>query len=179
MGELWKRLGERQRRVFGWLALATILGIAILIMQPQSPQATQLPLTKAGEEATISSSLESHWEGELTSLINNLLGTKGNQVFLTLERRSKLVIAHNSTIEERKTTDGSQELRKTTTPVILRNDGERKESPLILEELEPIVRGVVVVLDHQSDTQLRLQVAQAIATVLQVPMYRIEVLFKQ
>lgn len=178
MGDLWKRLSERQKRFFGWLALATILGIAILVLQP-APQKVVVTPSPQQPEAMGRHALENYWEGELTTIINSMLGTKRNQVFLTLERGTKLNIAQNLTEEERRTAEGGLELRRTVTQVILRNDGERRETPLILEELEPVVRGVVVVLDHEPQVHLRLQVAQAVATVLQVPMYRIEVLFKQ
>lgn len=71
------------------------------------------------------------------------------------------------------------ERRWTSSPVLMRNDAERKEVPLVLEEIEPTVRGVLVVVDQTPRAELRLAISQAVATALQVPMYRIEVLFKQ
>lgn len=178
MGDLWRRLDERQKKLFGWLALGTIFGMAILIFQPTLQQTPVTP-TPRQEQTVDGNALENYWEGELTTIINNMLGTKHSQVFLTLERGTKLIVAESLTEEERKTVEGGMEYRRTATPVILRNDGDRREMPLVLEEQEPIVRGVVVVLDHEPQAHVRLQVAQAVATVLQVPMYRIEVLFKQ
>lgn len=177
MAELWKRLNEKQQKMLKWLALIALLGLGVLILQPPN-QTTMTPKALIPEEA-VRPDQAKQWQNELTVLVNNLVGGKGSQVFLTLERGPKLVIAHNSTVDERRNGDGSFELREQTTPMILRSDAERREVPLVLEELEATVRGVVVIVDQTPQPQLRLEIARAVATVLQIPMYRIEVLFKQ
>jgi len=55
-------------------------------------------------------------------------------------------------------------------------DGGKRESPLILEEQEPMVRGIVVFVEGAYDAEVRLRIARAVQTVFQIPMYRIEVL---
>lgn len=178
MGDFWTRLNERQKKWISRLAAAAVLGVALLALRPPSgeepPVAPQAP---AADDASFLSA--SAWERSLTELLNALLGTEHTQVFLSLERGSQLTIARNVTEEERQAGDGSREWRRTLTPVIMRNDGERKEEPLILATGEPLVRGVLVVVDRPFCPEIRLKTAKAVATALQVAAYRIEVLFKE
>lgn len=181
MGEIWSRLSEGQKKIIRWLAVALIAGIAVLLVQPTLTHEvpTGLP-QKAPEVAEPSSpSLQDNLQRNLTSVLNMMLGGNYVQVFLTMENGPQLSVAHNLTEEERYTHEGISEWRMTSTPVILRNDADRKEVPLILEQKEPQVRGVLVVVDRHPQPDLRLTIAEAVATALQVPMYRIEVLFKQ
>ncbi len=177
MGDLWNRLGEKQKKLFSWLAVVLVIGIGLLGLRP-SAAPISVPPPQPEDRVTIRP-LAAAWESKVSSILDRMLGGDYTQVFLTLERGPSLNIAHNVTEEERQTAEGATEWRKTLTPVILRNDAERKETALVLEEIEPLVRGVLIVVDLRLDAELRLKLAQAVATVLQVPMYRIEVLSKQ
>lgn len=181
MGELWSRLNERQKKIFGYLVVALIVGVGMLIWQPSISQdpPNSFPQSATPEPTIVSASLQGDLEQSLTNMLNMMLGGKRAQVFLTMDSGPKLTVAYNLTEEERQGQEGSKEWRRTSTPVILRNDAERKEMPLVLEQSEPKVRGVLVVVDQQAQPELKLTIAQAVATVLQVPMYRIDVLFKQ
>lgn len=182
MGELWSRLSEKQKRVVSWLLVGTTVGIGLLILQPTKPNTSSqgtLGANQGQQSFQAPAVVENSWEKELTRILDQMLGAKDTQVFLTLEGGRKLEIAYATTEEARSSADGGSERRFTSTPVTLRDDGARKEVPLILEQLEPKVRGVLVVVNRTFDSSLRFQLAQAVATVLQVPMYRIEVLFKQ
>ncbi|HHT67716.1 MAG TPA: hypothetical protein GXZ85_00490 [Firmicutes bacterium] len=180
MGEVWSRLNERQKRIFSWLAVGLIVGVGILVVQPSTP--TKTPPASTAVQAldnASSDSLQEHLERKLTAILNSMLGGKHVDVFLTMERGSQLKIAYDHTEEERFGPEGLSERRWTSSPVLMRNDADRKEVPLVLEEIAPTVRGVLVVIDREPHTELRLAVSQAVATALQVPMYRIEVLFTQ
>ncbi len=178
MGDLWNRLGEKQKKLVSWLAVALVIGVGLLVLRPPNT-APPMPIQVAPVDRGAGQSLAATWENKLSTILNRMLGGSYTQVFLTLERGPSLNISHNVTEEERHTADGGAEWRRTLTPVILRNDAERKETALVLEEIEPVVRGVLVVVDQRLDAELKFKLAQAVSTVLQVPMYRIEVLSKQ
>lgn len=178
MGELWNRLTERQKKMLPWLAVILVAGVGMLLVQP----ASRLEVGGTAREqppVELQSEAEDTLTRELTAVLNALLGGKRCTVFLTMDRGPALRIAYNVTEEVRTGPEGVVEKRLTSTPVILRSDAERREVPLILEQVEPQVRGVLVVLDAPPDAELRLAVTRAVATALQVPMYRIEVAFKK
>lgn len=180
MGEVWSRLNERQKKLLSWLAVVLIIGVGILILQPSTPE--DVPTSLPGGLPVAMRNLDSVQERlqkELASILSTMLGGRRTEVFLTMERGPKLEIAYDLTEEERIGAAGLSERRWTSNPVLMRNDAERKEVPLVLEEIEPIVRGVLVVVDQEPHTNTRLTISQAVATALQIPMYRIEVLFKQ
>jgi stage III sporulation protein AG len=180
VGELWNRLHERQKKVLSWLAVVLIVGVGILVLQPSGP--VEVPLTPSSEkreETRISNSTKGILEKELTSVLDSMMGRKCTTVFVTMERGPSLKIAYDVTEEERYGDQGLSEKRWTSSPVLMRNDADRKEVPLVLEEIESKVRGVLVVVDWDPSIDLRLAISQAVSTSLQVPMYRIEVLFKQ
>ncbi|NMB21258.1 MAG: hypothetical protein GX979_10355 [Firmicutes bacterium] len=180
MREIWNRLTQRQQKIFSWLAVALIVGVGMLLLQPTSPGGVAItPSSETLGVVRTPSSNKDALEQELTRILNSMLGGNRTSVFLTMERGPSLKIAYNVTEEERWGEEGRSEKRWTSNPVLMRNDSERKEVPLVLEEIEPIVRGVLVVVDQQPSADVRLAVSQAVATALHVPMYRIEVLFKQ
>lgn len=180
MGAFWNRLNEKQKKIASWLGVGVIVGVGLLLLQPpnSSPLPAVLPAASSQEPQAWAWSQEELVK-ELEAILNSMLGGKGAKVFLTMERGHRLQIAYDRTEEERRSTEGVTERRWTSSPVLMRNDAERKEVPLVLEEIEPTVRGVLVVVDQTPRAELRLAISQAVATALQVPMYRIEVLFKQ
>lgn len=106
-------------------------------------------------------------------ILSQIAGVGDVEVFVTLERSSKIVIAESITEEIRE-----GEMRQTKSPITLRADGGSYEVPVILEEYEPQLRGVLIVASGAEHPQTRYQILQAVQTVLQLPMYKIEVLAK-
>ncbi|HHY09685.1 MAG TPA: hypothetical protein GX528_03870 [Firmicutes bacterium] len=176
MGGFLSRLSEQQKKMLGWLALAAVIGVGALILQPAPKDPAPLPEIPP---QALGADWQGKWESELRAILDALLGERCSEVFLTLEQGASLDIAYSVTEEERSSAAQDFESRRTSTPIILRDDGMRKETPLILKKRQPTVRGVLVVLRRSPDPGLRLRVAQAVQTALQAPMYRIEVLFKE
>ncbi len=180
MGELWSRLTIKQKKLISWLTVALIIGVGLLMLQPSRP--AEVPSTISSStlvQTKTSISTQEELETRLQAILNALLGGKNTEVFLIMEGGPKLNIAYDRTEVERYGSEGLSERQWTSNPVLMRNDAERKEVPLVLEQIEPTVRGVLVVVSHEPRAELRLAISQAVATALHVPMYRIEVLFKQ
>lgn len=184
-----EKLSTSQRKIVNWLGFLLIVGIGFMLIKPEpankidyQPQATTL----ARYEQTTTPNYAEQMEQELKSILQKIQGVGSVEVFVTLERGSRIRVAETvtddlRTIEEYQgagVTRTTHEQRQTSAPVTLRLDAERKEVPLVLEEYEPIVRGVLVVAEGVADPHIRYQVAKAVQTVLQIPMYRIEVLPK-
>lgn len=53
--------------------------------------------------------------------------------------------------------------------------GSEGTAPIILTEIQPVVRGVIVVAEGAGDMQVRLDLQRAVQTVLDVPVANIEV----
>ena len=183
MANVFNRLTEKHKKIVSWIGLAALVGISFMLFQPQySPQTFPEDFYTSKESAGDVLDLQLYaerLERRLKSIVSAAVGGMNVEVFLTLERGPRLLIAESKTEDHRITSDGTEETRWTSTPTVLRMDGERKEIPLVLEEEEPMVRGVVVVIPGVYDADARLRIARAVQTVLQIPMYRIEVLFRK
>lgn len=189
------KLTPAQRKLINWLAFVIVIGVGLMLLQPpsypsvapDSDPVTQVDVPAVGtNEWNDGRSYEERIERELAQAISELQGVGTVKVFATLERGPKIRIAEDVTTENRQTeetlSDGgvrtTVEERVSTTPITLRNDGEQQETPLILEEYDPIIRGILVVADGAHDPDIRYRIARAVQTVLQIPMYKVEVLAK-
>ena len=182
MTNVFNRLTDKQKKIVSWIGLAALVGISFMLLQPRySPQKfPEEPYSSKSRRRCFGSPAVFRTPRRaFESIVSAAVGGMNVEVFLTLERGSRLLIAESKTEDHRITSDGMEETRRTSTPTVLRMDGERKEVPLVLEEEEPVVRGVLVVINGVHDADVRLRIARAVQTVLQIPMYRIEVLFRK
>lgn len=172
-----EKLSASQRKLINWLGFVVIVGIGFLIIQPTTKQEHEQPKISTIMESDLNDSsmlYERQVEQRLAEVLTQIKGVGEVKVYATLERSSKITVAETINEEIR-----ADESRTTSTPVFYRTDGGNTEKPLILEEQEPILRGVLIVCAGAEDPIIRYRVFKAAQTVLQLPLYRIEVLTKE
>jgi len=172
---LFAKLSAAQRKIINWLGFLVVIGIGLMLIQApkqETNRSTQIrsPAESAANHSGSSSNYEEQIEEKLIKILSQISGVGDVEVFVTLERSAKIVIAESITEDMRE-----GERRLTKSPVTLRADGGNKEIPLVLEEYEPELRGVLVAAEGAADPQIRYRIFQAVQTVLQLPMYKIEV----
>ena len=83
----------------------------------------------------------------------------------------------NSTGSESSNGDGSssssQQSTESTEPATVSGSGGNE--PIVLKEIEPQVRGVIVVAEGAADINVRMDLQRAVRAVLDIPLSRIEV----
>ena len=67
----------------------------------------------------------------------------------------------------------SQQSTESTEPATVSGSGGNE--PIVLKEIEPVVRGVIVVAEGAADIEVRLDLQRAVRAVLDIPLSRIEV----
>jgi stage III sporulation protein AG len=167
-----ERLTDRQKKLLSWLSLAVLVGVGLFLIQPGgTPEKPFSSSPAALPESPHPFAAEARYlESRLEELLSAVAGVRRAQVFVTLERGTRLRLAEELTVEEQ----GGVERRRTSSPALLRSG--QSEEPIVLEVDWPAVQGVLVVADGAEDPELRFRIAQAVQTVLQIEMYRIEVL---
>ena len=140
------------------------------------PAATLAPPVPAAEEG------QPQLERELESMLHLMEGVGGVRVFLTYESGPERVLATHETREQRilasdgtRPGSGGQESRLQRQVVIVRDNEGRRESPVVLVERHPRVRGVMVVAEGARDPSVRLAIQRAVAAALGIEPYRIAV----
>lgn len=176
---MFKKLSASQRKILNWLGFVIVVGIGFMLVQPNRPNKTEtnLSLTQTSSLSAKQTDQVYSYEERTQSCLNEILaqikGVGEVNVFVTLERGLSVVLAQSVTEE----TKNGGESRVSKNQVVLRLDGN-KEAPLIIEEYQPVIRGVLVVAAGAENPDIRYQIFKAVQAALHLPMYRIEVLPK-
>lgn len=110
----------------------------------------------------------------VASILSAVSGAGAVRVEITLEAGHGRVYATDSFVEESKASD-SAESRRETTMVLAPDVSGKGQSPIQLKEEMPKVAGVLVVASGAADSGVRLELAEAAATLLGVGAHRVKV----
>ena len=109
-------------------------------------------------------------EHKLKTIIGKIKGAGNVDVMITLESGTNLLLANNETQNV-----GSDDVTiVSASPIILEQNGN--SSPLVVGEVLPKIKGVVVVSSGASDIAVRLNILHAIQTLLNLSDMQIQIL---
>lgn len=116
-------------------------------------------------------------EDKLCNVLSNVKGAGSVSVMVTLESGPELKIA--TQIDERTNTNTNSSGSTTSVtvveePIIVSQNGE--ERPLVLMEILPVVKGVVVVAEGAKDIGVRLNLLEAVQALLGLASSNIQIL---
>ncbi len=120
-------------------------------------------------------------ESRLKRILEEIRGAGEVQVMITFEVGGEIIPAINTveskdTTEEKDSNGGSRVVNSeslTTNTVITSEHGGNR--PLVLKEIKPQVKGVIVVAEGAEDIMVKSNLYEAVKTVLQVPGHRVQV----
>lgn len=115
-------------------------------------------------------------ENKLSKVLSQVYGAGEVNVMVTLESSSELIIA-TSTEERVNTSSGTSNSTQSTTKVekpIIIND-----SPLVVMEILPKIKGIIVVAQGANNVKVRLELLKAVQTLIDVDANNIEILVGQ
>lgn len=111
-------------------------------------------------------------EAKLNEVVGGIKGAGKVKVMISINSSPELKVAEN--IEEKTvTTSSGTTTTITNEPIIVEKNGE--ESPLILKETLPSINGVIVVSSGANDVKVKLDIINAVSTVLGIDLKKIEV----
>ena len=124
---------------------------------------------------------EAELETRLQEVLCCIRGAGRVEVMITYDTSREIVPAMttnvNSTGSESSNGDGSssssQQSTESTEPATVSGSGGNE--PIVLKEIEPQVRGVIVVAEGAADINVRMDLQRAVRAVLDIPLSRIEV----
>lgn len=142
----------------------------------------QAPIVNSSaQQQTVNLSEEELVENRLKRILEEIKGTGTVEVMITFEMGSEIVPALNTveskdTTEEKDSNGGTRTLSSesiTTNTVVSNENGGSK--PMVIKEIKPQVKGVIVVAEGAEDIQVKVQLYEAVKTVLQIPGHRVQV----
>jgi len=192
---LWQRFadfakGERQakgtRSTTFLLALACI-GIVLMFISASPQEERTLPAPEKNSEAVLNpfgakGGYRERLESELEDGLRQIKGVKAVSVLITLESGSTTIYAQNTENTERSTTEtdvagGQREIKETTESkqLVMTRDGSGEQA-VVTEELQPEIKGVLVVARGADNLLIKERITIAVAAALALPTHRISVL---
>lgn len=121
-------------------------------------------------------------ENQLSSILSKIEDAGKVSVMITLKSSSEIIPAKDESLSNKitneKDTDGGTRTineENTSDKVVFANAQSGDSKPLIVKEINPEIKGVIVVAEGAKDAKVKLKISQAVQTVLDVPAYRVTV----
>lgn len=168
-GREWFR-GERGRR---WLLLGGVIGIALLVLPEWLPRTA-----KTTEPAQTAETFVKQTEERLGAIVSSIAGAGKCRVLVTLENGVEYVYAQ----EQKLNSDRQEDTDEGATRLTQRDDSESTvivvdtadgREGLLVTEIQPTVRGVVVVCEGGGNEEVRRRVVEAVSVAMDLSSKRI------
>lgn len=154
------------------LIVCGILGVLLLIIPEFIPEKTEKVLVSTADDFVRQT------EERLTELIGSIEGAGVCRVMVTLENGVEYVYA----TEQKSNSDREEDVSGENTRLTQRDDSESSaiiidtdsgREGLLVTEIQPTVRGVVVVCEGGDDEEVRSRVSQAVTVALNISSKRV------
>ncbi|NLJ86745.1 MAG: hypothetical protein GX322_09935 [Firmicutes bacterium] len=130
---------------------------------------------------------EEEVENRLASVLAQMEGVGGTQVLVYVTTGPRLELAHDMNQDKTTTeeTDRQGGQRRVVADhlqqkvVILREGQSAGDKPVVVTEHRPTIGGVLVIADGAKDPSMRLRIARAVATAIDIPVHRVEVMARR
>ena len=167
-----------------WLGL---IGVVLLlfggVLDHLSPIPTpQAPTEVLKNELPAKNSYEDALEGKLTNILAKVKGAGTVAVNITFENSStqehaKNVVKESKVVQEKDTSGGIRTTTETKeNEQILMGKENGVDRPVIMREIKPIIKGVLVIAEGATDSIVKANLTKAIEAGLGIPPYKITVL---
>ena len=154
------------------IVIAGIVGVLLLVIPEFLPGKTEQSADSTAE------AFVSQTEKRLTELIGSIDGAGACRVMVTLDNGVEYVYA----TEEKSNSDREEDVRESDTRLTEREDSETSaiivdtgngREGLLVTEIQPTVRGVVVVCEGADNEEVRNRVLQAVTVALNISSKRV------
>lgn len=153
------------------VAIAIIVLALILIIY-----AGVTTINKNKDEDVNTDSESDNLEIRLESILKEINGAGEVKVMITYDGSIEYVTANTSNINTNTTTDTTRTNTTTSTtisPIIINKDGS--SGPVIIKEIEPGIKGVIIVAEGANDLMVRLELMRAVMVALDIGAQNIEI----
>ncbi|RYL92346.1 stage III sporulation protein AG [Sporolactobacillus sp. THM7-4] len=127
---------------------------------------------------------ESYVNQNLKDILEQIQGVSDVSVMVTFSSTEKKIYQNNIRTQDNQTVETDprggtrqvNERNQDSEVVMIDKDGSKE--PVVIGQEEPVVRGVIVVARGADQPVVKVQIMEAVATVLDIPTYKVKVLQK-
>lgn len=142
-------------------------------------ESTQTEIGAAGNTA---SDYARRLEKDLSLILSKIQGAGRVSVMVTLKSGKEIIPAKDESVSdkvtnEKDTSGGTRIINEKTTDdkVVFTAAQGGNSKPLVIKEIDPEIKGVIVVAEGAKDSKVKLKISHAVQTVLDIPAYRVTV----
>lgn len=128
--------------------------------------------SNSNAKTAISTDITSEMEGKLAAILSEIEGAGQVKVMITYKTTPEIVTANTKNIHSN-TSSGVTTVTETVTPIVVTNNG--KSELIIVKQLMPEIKGVIIVSEGASNIKVRLSLLRAAQAVLGVDANAIEI----
>lgn len=165
----WGKLkGVKHIEIYIGILFAVIVGVIYFSQIDNKQSQNQSSTTNDNVITSFSSSQEyaNYLENKLENVLNEIKGAEEVDVMLTIEKGFEYVYL---TEEEVRTTSNGTQVSSSTVVLI---DGK----PIVIQEIYPTIKGMLVLVKGENDISTRLNIITAIQTVVDIDSSKINIL---
>ncbi len=193
-----QKLGKLGKDRFILLFLAGILLVVIAMPLPQEKQNSKQSTTKnqaaadqttavndkggaGGETELTTTQYGAYLQKQLETFLSSVEGVGKVKVCLTMQTSRELVPAHNTPYtrknEEETDENGKRTLTETQNDaeIILYEQADGSQSPLIIRQIEPTVRGVVVAAQGAGSQKVQNEIVELLEALFGIEAHKIKI----
>lgn len=162
--------------------LLLLLGGVLDTIYTKSQVEVPTEIVKNPLSSAAASSYEEILEGKLAMLLTKVKGAGSVAVHITLENSSiqehaKNMVKESKVIQEKDTSGGIRTTTETKeSEQILIGKENGVDHPVLVQEIKPLIKGVLVIADGAYDSTVKANLTKAVEAGLGIPSYRITVL---
>ena len=153
-------------------AAAALLALVLFLTSGVFGSCRESPASAAEEEPKTTAETGEMLEKRLESVLSKMAGVGKVTVMLTLEQTSEQVLASDG-----RSSSSEAGISSESRPATVTTSG--RESPIVLTERMPRVRGVIVVAEGAANIAVRMNISAAVSTVLGIDEKCVEVFVMQ
>lgn len=168
------------------IIIAGLIGIAFIFISGLFKGNTVSPNVSSSQPTVTAEQYAAQLESSITDIVTRIQGVGTAKVLVTLEQSKQYVYAteekkSNQTTEDKSgsSTTKNEANDNTETKYILVEDADGAQRALPITEVQPIVKGVVVVCDGGDNPAVQQNVITAVTTALNITTVRVCVIKAQ
>lgn len=190
---LWKKLNT--------MVMLAAAGILLIVLANSITPEGETPEKAAGPEPSGKQAeavtprntssdivnMENKQARSLEAVLSKIDGVGEVSVTVNLASTPEKNFAVNTSTNNKKTTENDQkggnrvitEVDETGQIVLVRENQGNKEEPVVVKEIKPEVKGVIVVAEGAGDPETRASLLNAVSVFYDIPLYKVVVLSKE
>lgn len=179
--ELFKNFQKKPGSLWFLIGLAA-LGLVLLLNGNDKGNSSAVnPQQNTGRESVIENSAvatRQQLELELTGMLESIAGAGRVKVELYVKSGNRKVWERQSRINKRASQEqsGVNTEEDSTDELVIAKDSEGHDTPILKEELAPIIQGVIVVASGAQDARIKELLTNTVMTILDLPAHRVMII---